>query len=127
MIDHVSLQVGDVPASAAFYGVLLAPLGLRAAFVDGPAVGFADGDRAPFWLTPSMGPETRELHLAFTATDRSAVIAFHRAAQELGAEILHGPRTFPEYGADYFACFVRDPDGHNVEAVCREPDGEVRE
>jgi catechol 2,3-dioxygenase-like lactoylglutathione lyase family enzyme len=126
VIDHVSLQVGDVAASAAFYGVLLTPLGLSAAYVDGTAVGFADGERAPFWLTPSEGPETRELHLAFGARDRTAVIAFHRAAQELGAEVLHDPRTFPEYGADYFACFVRDPDGHNVEAVCRQPDGQMR-
>jgi catechol 2,3-dioxygenase-like lactoylglutathione lyase family enzyme len=121
MIDHVSLQVTDVPASRAFYEVLLAPLGMRAAYTDGPDVGFADGPRAPFWLVPAAGPETRELHLAFAAVDRDAVGEFHRAALSIGAEILHAPRLFPEYHADYFACFVRDPDGHNVEVVCRQP------
>ena len=122
LIDHVSLQVSDVGASRAFYEALLAPLGLRAAYTDGAAVGFASGDRAPFWLGPGAGQERRELHLAFSAGDRDAVRAFHRAAVDLGAEILNAPRVFPEYHPDYFACFVRDPDGHNIEAVCRQPE-----
>jgi catechol 2,3-dioxygenase-like lactoylglutathione lyase family enzyme len=51
------------------------------------------------------------------------VDAFHRAAVALGAEVLHAPRLFPEYDADYYAAFVRDPDGHNIEAVCRRAGG----
>jgi catechol 2,3-dioxygenase-like lactoylglutathione lyase family enzyme len=122
MIDHVSLQVTDIATSRAFYEVVLAPLGLRAAYTDGAAVGFSDGQRAPFWLGPATGLEQRELHLAFSATDRGLVHAFHEAAQDIGVEILHPPRLFPEYHANYFACFIRDPDGHNIEAVCHRPE-----
>jgi catechol 2,3-dioxygenase-like lactoylglutathione lyase family enzyme len=121
MIDHISLQVTDVPASRAFYEALLAPLDLRP-FDAGGAVGFLHEDRAPFWLGPAERDERRELHIAFTAADRATVRAFHQAALGIGAEILHAPRVFPEYDPDYYGCFVRDPDGHNVEAVCRRPE-----
>jgi catechol 2,3-dioxygenase-like lactoylglutathione lyase family enzyme len=119
MIDHVTLQVGDVAASRDFYAVLLAPLGLRPAFNDGEAVGFSDGERAPFWLCPARADEARELHIGFVAASEGVVDAFHRAALEVEAEILHAPRAFPEYGPHYYAAFVRDLDGHNIEAVCR--------
>jgi catechol 2,3-dioxygenase-like lactoylglutathione lyase family enzyme len=120
MIDHVSLQVTDVPASRAFYAAVLAPLGLGPIDVD-PAVGFGDGDHFCFWLSPAERTEDRELHLAFGAADRAQVRAFHDAALAIGAEVLHQPRVFPEYGPDYYGCFIRDPDGHNLEAVCRLP------
>ncbi len=68
-----------------------------------------------------MGPN-REIHLAFEAADEDAVSAFHGAAIGLGAESLHAPRLWPEYHSPvlgaYFAAFVRDPDGNNIEAVC---------
>jgi catechol 2,3-dioxygenase-like lactoylglutathione lyase family enzyme len=119
MIDHVSLQVVDVARSRIFYETLLAPVGLRAAHTDGDAVGFADEKHAPFWILPASAADDRELHIAFAAASRDVVRQFRDAAFALGAEILHEPRLFPEYGRDYFACFVRDPDGHNLEAVCR--------
>jgi catechol 2,3-dioxygenase-like lactoylglutathione lyase family enzyme len=59
--------------------------------------------------------------MAFEARSRDEVQRFHRAAVALGTGVLHAPRLFPEYDADYFAAFVRDPDGHNIEAVCRLP------
>ncbi len=118
MLDHVSLQVDDVAASRAFYRVLLAPLGLLPLDV-GPAVGFEGASGAPFWIGPAAGRGRREVHLAFRADDRRTVDAFFQAARQLHAEVLHRPRVFPEYGPHYYACFVRDPDGHNVEAVCR--------
>jgi catechol 2,3-dioxygenase-like lactoylglutathione lyase family enzyme len=122
VIDHVSLQVTDVALSRAFYEVVLAPLGLVAAYTDGDAIGFADGERAPFWIGPAVtDAPTRELHIAFSAADRAAVQAFFGAAQSIAAEVLHAPRVFPEYDENYFGCFVRDPDGHNIEAVCRLP------
>ena len=62
------------------------------------------------------GPN-REIHLAFAAAKENAVRAFHAAALRLGAECLHEPRLWPEYHPGYFAAFVRDPDGNNVEAV----------
>jgi catechol 2,3-dioxygenase-like lactoylglutathione lyase family enzyme len=119
MIDHVSLQVADVVRSRTFYETLLAPIGLRAAYTDGEAVGFADEEHAPFWILPASGADDRELHIAFAAASRDVVHQFRDAAFALGAEILHEPRLFPEYGLGYYGCFVRDPDGHNIEAVWR--------
>jgi catechol 2,3-dioxygenase-like lactoylglutathione lyase family enzyme len=64
------------------------------------------------------GAENREVHVAFTAADRGAVEQFHRAAVAQGMEVLHEPRVWEEYHPNYYAVFVRDPDGNNVEAVC---------
>jgi catechol 2,3-dioxygenase-like lactoylglutathione lyase family enzyme len=122
MIDHLSIQVQDVPASAAFYDVVLAPLGGRRVLDFGAVIGY--GTTQPeFWLGPvGTGGAAREVHLAFTAADRATVIAFHDAAVAAGAEVLHTPRLWPEYHPSYFGAFVRDPDGNNVEAVCHEPE-----
>lgn len=119
MIDHLSLACADLDRSRAFYEPLLATLGARPVPHGGPTVvGFGD-DRGPyFWIAPGGTTETRELHIAFSAPDRATVDAFHHAAVEIGAEILHEPRVFPEYHPGYYGTFVRDPDGHNVEAVC---------
>jgi catechol 2,3-dioxygenase-like lactoylglutathione lyase family enzyme len=118
MIDHVSIQCSDVAASAAFYDTVLAPLGGRRIMEFGDVIGF--GTEFPdFWLGPHRtGEGFRESHLAFSAPDRAAVQAFFDAAVSAGAEVLHEPRVWPEYHADYYGAFVRDPDGNNVEAVC---------
>ena len=122
MLDHVSIQVRDVKASAAFYDAVLAPLGGRRMMDFGEVIGYGV-DRPHFWLGPTeTGGQARELHLAFTAADRSTVVAFHDAAVGAGAEVLHAPRVWPEYHATYFGAFVRDPDGNNVEAVCHGPE-----
>ena len=122
MIDPMGVQVADVEASLAFYLNAFAPIGMRevmrfphaGAFV----VGLAGPDGAPsFWLHQGGGAETRELHLAFRAADRTAVEAVHRAAVAAGAEVLHAPREWPEYHPGYYAVYLRDLDGHNVEAV----------
>jgi catechol 2,3-dioxygenase-like lactoylglutathione lyase family enzyme len=118
MIDHITLQVTSVPASTAFYEVVLAPLGIAAGHRDGAAVGFFGPEPGSFWLCPAHGAEDRELHIAFRAASRGAVRAFHEAAVGVGAEVLHRPRVFPEYHDHYYGTFVRDPDGHNIEAVC---------
>lgn len=122
MIDHISIQVKDVAASAAFYDAVLAPLGGRRVLDFGDVIGYGTTGPA-FWIGPlaAAGPAFRENHLAFTAPDRAAVHAFFEAAVRLGAEVLHEPRTWPEYHATYFGAFVRDPDGNNVEAVCHSP------
>lgn len=122
MIDHISIQVKDVAASAAFYDAVLAPLGGRRVLDFGEAIGY--GTTGPdFWIGPlAGGPAFRENHLAFTAPDRAAVRAFFDTAVGLGAEVLHEPRRWPEYHETYFAAFVRDPDGNNVEAVCHAPE-----
>ncbi len=122
MIDHLFLQVTDVDASLAFYLRVFAPLGINEAMrVPHPAgfeVGLAGPDGKPsFWLSPAERPETREIHLAFTAVDRQAVEAVHDAALAAGVEVLHAPREWPDYHPGYYGVFLRDPDGHNVEAV----------
>jgi catechol 2,3-dioxygenase-like lactoylglutathione lyase family enzyme len=60
-------------------------------------------------------------HLAFTAPNRAAVLAFFEVATAAGAEVLHEPRLWPQYHPNYFGAFVRDPDGNNVEACCHRP------
>ncbi|MDM4722656.1 VOC family protein [Micromonospora sp. WMMA1363] len=122
MLDHLGIQVRDLPASLAFYDAVLAPLGARRLMEFPEAVGY--GSSSPsFWLSPLGGAAGGvESHVAFTAPDRAAVQAFHDAAVAAGAEVLHAPRLWPEYHATYFGAFVRDPDGNNVEAVCHHPE-----
>src|SRR5215470_6270361 len=115
MIDHIGVQVADVEASLAFYLGVFAPIGMREAMRfphgDSIVVGLCGPDGWPtFWLNRGTSAETRELHLAFRAPDRAAVDAV--------AEVLHTPREWPEYHPGYYGVFLRDLDGHNVEAVC---------
>ena len=122
MLDHIGVQAGDVEASLAFYLRTFAAVGLREAvripLETGFVVGLAGPDGPPdLWLSPALGAETRELHLALQAGDRDAVDAVHAAAVSAGVEVLHAPREWPEYHPGYYAVFLRDPDGHNVEAV----------
>jgi catechol 2,3-dioxygenase-like lactoylglutathione lyase family enzyme len=122
MIDHIGVQVADVEASLAFYLQAFAPIGMREVmrFPHGGAfvVGLSGADGVPsFWLHQGGGSETRELHLAFRAADRNAVDAVHRAAVTAGAQVLHAPREWPEYHPGYYGVYLRDLDGHNVEAV----------
>jgi len=122
MLDHVSIQCADLPASAAFYDAVLAPLGGQRVLDFGEAIGYGVPPMPDFWLgRQATGEGFRESHLAFTAPDRAAVRAFFEAATARGAEVLHEPRLWPEYHATYYGAFVRDPDGNNVEAVCHQP------
>jgi catechol 2,3-dioxygenase-like lactoylglutathione lyase family enzyme len=123
MLDHLSIQCADVATAAAFYDTVLAPLGGGRIMDFGPVIGYGVGQKPTFWLGPLAddGPN-REVHVAFVAPDRAAVRAFFDAAVGAGAEVLHEPRMWPEYHADYYGAFVRDPDGNNVEAVCHAPE-----
>ncbi|GAA4200033.1 VOC family protein [Actinocatenispora rupis] len=114
--------MADVEASTSFYVSTFGPLGITEAVRfpvgDSFVVGLAGADGTPqFWLSPARRPDDRELHVAFRAPDRAAVDAVHAAAVAAGVEVLHAPREFPEYHPGYYAVFLRDPDGHNVEAV----------
>src|SRR5450631_2026262 len=122
MIDHIGIQVADVETSLAFYLRTFEPLGMHEVmrFPHGDAfvVGLSGTDGvANFWLSQATGSEARELHLAFRAADRRAVDAVHDAAVTAGVEVLHAPREWPEYHPGYYGVFLRDLDGHNVEAV----------
>ncbi len=82
------------------------------------AIGYGLPPAATFWIgRQQAGDGFRETHIAFRAADREAVHGFFEAASAIGAEILHEPKLWPEYHPTYFAAFVRDPDGNNVEAV----------
>ncbi|MEE2036142.1 VOC family protein [Nocardiopsis sp. CT-R113] len=121
MLDHLSVQVSDPAAALAFYDAVLAPLGGRRLLDFGDVVGYGT-DRPRFWVGPlTSGSGNREVHIAFAAPDRAAVVAFFSAAVVVGAEVLHEPRMWPEYHENYYGAFVRDPDGNNVEAVSHGP------
>ncbi|MEW6155226.1 MAG: VOC family protein [Actinomycetota bacterium] len=122
MLDHVSIQCGDVATSAAFYDAVLAPIGGRRLMNFGEVIGYGVPPMPDFWLGPRRtGEGFRETHIAFSAPDRATVDAFFAAAKAAGAEVLHEPRPWPEYHQHYYGAFVRDPDGNNVEAVCHSP------
>ena len=123
MLDHLSIQCSDTAASAAFYDIVLAPLGGKRVMDFGPVIGFGVPPMPDFWIGPHQtGEGFKESHIAFSAPDRAAVRAFFDAAVSAGAEILHEPRVWPEYHPNYYGAFVRDPDGNNVEAVCHSPE-----
>jgi catechol 2,3-dioxygenase-like lactoylglutathione lyase family enzyme len=128
MFDHISLGVTDFPRSIAFYKPVLATLGLSPYMELENAAGFAvDGrtEKGPeFWFgTPldDTRPATagNGTHVAFTAPSQAAVHAFYDAALANGGTDDGPPGPRPAYGPDFYGCFVRDPDGHKVEAVCR--------
>jgi catechol 2,3-dioxygenase-like lactoylglutathione lyase family enzyme len=130
VIDHTGITVLNLARSRAFYEAVLAPLGYRVVKEIRNAVGFGDpaviergGDPAgDFWLSLEAPSEPR-LHFAFTAKDRLTVEAFHVAAIAAGGTDNGPPGLRPRYHADYYAAFVLDPDGYNIEAVChRAPD-----
>lgn len=121
MIDHVGIPVRDFTVAATFYDTVLTPLGGRRLMSFDVAAGYGV-DQPDFWLEPAGDRSPQERHVAFSAPSRAAVVAFHDAAVGAGAEVLHEPRLWPEYGPTYFAAFVRDPDGNNIEAVCHLPE-----
>ncbi|MBX9638250.1 MAG: VOC family protein [Mycobacteriaceae bacterium] len=122
MIDHIGISCADYPESQLFYDTVLSALGFSRQRNFGPdsPTSLRSRWKPSFWIADgsAMG-SNREAHIAFQAADEDAVRAFHEAAVGLGAESLHAPRQWPEYHAGYFCAFVRDPDGNNVEAVCR--------
>ena len=114
MIAHTTLPVSDYRKAKAFYCKALAPLGYRNNMEFGDAAGFNDGRNTDFWIArkDSVAPT----HLAFEATGRAQVEAFHAAALAAGAKD-NGAPGYRDYWAGYYAAFVHDPDGHNIEAV----------
>ncbi|AVQ00144.1 glyoxalase/bleomycin resistance/extradiol dioxygenase family protein [Ahniella affigens] len=123
MLDHVDFAVCDFGRSRLFYEAALLPLGLVpvVAFDEGEGrIGVGFGRDGVGCLFIGGGPPVAgRLHLALQAPSRPAVEAFHRAAIAAGG-ICHGPPGLRErYGPNYFAAYVKDPDGHVIEAVCR--------
>jgi catechol 2,3-dioxygenase-like lactoylglutathione lyase family enzyme len=131
-IDHVSLSVEDVERARDFYQQLLAPLGLELVAeysedVAGVAVaGFGIGRKGSFWLAES-GKQTPQFHGCFRADSRADVRAFHEAGLAAGGEDNGAPGIREIYHPDYYAAFVLDPEGHNIEAVTFEQEKPTNE
>ena len=116
MIDHLELHTRDLPASVRFYAAVLEPLGYRQS-VDGTAKGFGD-DRGPdFFLV--AGEPADHAHYAFRAPSRALV----RACYEKGSafnSLERAPALAPHVHPNYYAAYLRDPDGRVVEFTCHE-------
>ena len=129
-LGHVDLVCRDLPRSLAFYRAVFGPLGLEEPFlVDGER-----GEQIHYLRFPAVGSgslglrqafEEQEFalyapglhHLALAVESRTDVDAAHAAAEQAGVEILHAPRLFPQYRADYYATFFLDPDGFRLEVA----------
>lgn len=127
MIDHTGILVSDFERSKDFYARALAPLGYEilmelSAEVTGhtDTAGFGEPPKPDFWIsggTPNQPP----IHVAFRVDNRHMVDNFHAAALAAGGRCNGEPGLRPHYHDDYYAAFVLDPDGHNIEAVCHLP------
>jgi catechol 2,3-dioxygenase-like lactoylglutathione lyase family enzyme len=120
MIDHVTANVGDFERGKAFYERTLAPLGYSLQMAFEGAAGFGSGQGIPdFWIGSSS--ERGATHVAFSASDRGQVDAFYEAAMAAGASDNGAPGLRAHYHENYYAAYVHDPDGNNIEAVCHTP------
>jgi catechol 2,3-dioxygenase-like lactoylglutathione lyase family enzyme len=127
MLDHIGFPVTDFARSKAFYEQALAPLGFRVVmevnFSDDGEDGYAGfgADRPHFWIGTGK-PLQGRLHVAFVAKSRADVLAFYEAALAAGGVDNGAPGLRPHYHENYYAAFVLDPDGHNIEAVNHLPE-----
>ncbi len=125
MLDHIGFSVADIAVSRRFYNQVLATLGATLVMEvtdemsggHGAHLGYGTPDNPFFWIG-SGGAAATGVHVAFVAPDRAAVDAFHRAALAAGGRDNGAPGLRPHYHATYYAAFVLDPDGNNIEAVC---------
>jgi len=119
MFDHVGINVRDFARSRAFYEQALAPLGYRVTMdmSQYKAVGFGTDEKPVFWVC-EREPYGAGTHIAFQVDDRETVHAFYDAAVAAGGTDNGPPGPRPEYTPTYYAAFVHDFDGNNVEAVC---------
>jgi catechol 2,3-dioxygenase-like lactoylglutathione lyase family enzyme len=121
VIDHVTANVTDFARAKRFYQQALEPLGYSVRMEFDGAAGFGAAEGMPdFWI--GSRAERGATHVAFTATDRAAVDAFFEAALAAGATDNGVPGRRPHYHETYYAAFVHDPDGNNIEAVCHRPE-----
>ena len=115
-IDHLWIRVADLATTAAFYEKLSPYTGFRVYSRPPGRVGF-DGEGASFALVDDARPDTRNLHVAFGTDSNNTVDAFHAAALAAGYRDNGPPGERPQYHAGYYAAFVLDPAGANVELV----------
>jgi len=128
MIDHIGIGASDFEASQRFYDAALSALGIGMMMEVTPeqsggyhGVGYGAEGKPFFWLG-NDGPRGSGIHIAFAAASRAQVDAFYDAALKAGGTDNGPPGLRPHYHPNYYAAFVFDPDGINVEAVCHAPE-----
>ncbi len=121
MINHVSIGVRDVPKAKRFYDAALKPLGYACLSEGEGSLGYGR-DTVALWIGAAERPVPSEnksgLHFCFDAPTRKSVDAFHAAALGAGGHDNGKPGLRTDYGANYYAAFVVDPDGYRIEAFC---------
>ena len=116
LLDHVVLQVDDLDAIGDWYDQIVGVAGGARTFDMPDLIGYAlPGEPTQLLFSLAADPGGRQTHLALWVEDEAAVRRGHELALALGSEILHAPRMWPEYAADYYAVFIRDPAGNNLE------------
>lgn len=125
MLDHIGLAVTDITRSRAFYAAALKPLGyaiVQEAVNDigGTVVMFGVEGEIDFVIADKERPGEGN-HVAFRVETRAQVDAFHAEALAAGGADNGRPGLRDRYGSNYYAAFVHDPDGFNIEAVCHAP------
>src|SRR5690242_5659739 len=116
MIEHISVPISDYEKSKKFYLAALAPLDyVLQRDYPSDAAGFCEGESTSFWIVSKPKP-VQPIHVALRAPSKEAVHQFHVAALKAGGKDNGGPGFRREYGDDYYAAFVLDPDGNNIEA-----------
>lgn len=121
MFDHMGFGVSDIDESRKFFLQALAPLGVGLAMEGPNSVGLGRQGKPSMWLYATSAV-TPPLHIAIAANTRADVDAFYQAAMAAGAKDNGAPGLRPHYHPNYYAAFVLGPDGHNVEAVCHQPE-----
>ena len=121
IIDHIGLAVSDYDASRKFFCQALAPLGIELIVEMLGWAGLGRSGKPEFWFG-AHADKQRPLHIAFLAENRHQVRAFHAAALAAGGTDNGPPGIRLHYHANYYGAFVIGPDGHNVEAVCHQPE-----
>ena len=121
MINHVSIGVRDVAKTKRFYDAAFKPLGYTCLSESSGSLGYGR-DGVAFWISASESPVAADpksgLHFCFDAPTRKSVDAFHAAALKAGGKDNGKPGLRTDYGANYYAAFVVDPDGYRIEAYC---------
>ena len=118
MYDHIGIHVKDLKASVRFYKAALAGLGHVLCSEDAGGAGFGPDGAAALWIYADKGTKSPGVHIAFAAKSRDAVDQFYKAGVKAGGGDNGKPGQRADYSPKYYAAFLTDPDGNNVEAVC---------